>query len=62
MKLRFYYCLLFAVTFGLLNVQAQIQEDLISQERPIKLGDEITVIVKSVDLEKRNINFTIIRL
>ena len=28
----------------------------------IKLGDEITVIVKSVDLEKRNINFTIIRL
>ena len=28
----------------------------------IKLGDEITVIVKSVDLEKRNINFTLIRL
>ena len=28
----------------------------------IRLGDEVTVIVKSVDIEKKNINLTLLRL
>ncbi len=43
MKLRLLYCLLIAMTFGLINVQAQTEEDIISQEKPIKIGDEIDV-------------------
>ncbi len=43
MKQKLFYCLIIAMTFGLFNVQAQTDNDFISKQKPIKIGDEITV-------------------
>jgi len=48
MKLRLLCCILFAMTFGLVSVQAQTQDDYISEQQPVKIGDEIDVRFRTV--------------
>ena len=47
MKIKLLYCLLIAMSFGLLNANSQTVEDFISEQKPIKIGDEISMRVKT---------------
>jgi len=43
MKLRLIYCLLLAILFVIPNSQAQADENFIAKQKPIKIGDEIDI-------------------